>query len=588
MEGGNIRSIPIVGKFLIDPSVLERLEGVQEKHGLPVDRAAEYLMLTRAVLDGELPLEHMPELIAEAFGVDADKAKRIACDVAGVRLLPLEKYFPGTAKQIEAWGGKASDYPSVEVGKEKITADRFAGQLTEDLGLSLQPNHIKRLGFLIKGYYSGEKTREATLTFFSRGATIGGLGLGSEVAGPLMEEVDHRKEFVEFVDDPKLETFAEEETPSDSPINGGEETPVVEDTPPFMEGQGVVETHLATTTPVKPEIIIGGVTAPRHDADEKEIALHAKKAAKVGGEAPGVDAKLNEAVNVAVESAADILHARRVSKKKFADIAKLAIRGVREPLQTRGVLERDLGFAGDELDALVEAIDTGAAAYHGTTPPAPMNGGAIGGVTAPRPSAPSETDVLDKRFAEVTKTLPKAPVEPVLPSARVSAARTKEDEVAAQAAKVDPGKLAAAAEASRPEPAKAQLTVGSVPPPAPGEQKVVTDVQFRPRLVGPVDELGTMGPADFRRLSSDPAEAVRKIEELLAALQATSYEDRIRGVQAWRSSPISGLYVAMAEEALRDGVALADIASRRRNKGEESLSPAEMKAIGSLNARIRF
>lgn len=170
----------------------------------------------------------------------------------------------------------------------------------------------------------------------------------------------------------------------------------------------------------------------------------------------------------------------------------------------------------------------------------------------------------------------------------MSAARTVEEERAAQSAKVDPVKLAAAAESQKPEPARAMLTVGSVPPPQSGEVQMVTDVQFKPHLVGPVEELGTMTTADFRRLSSDAEEAGRKVRDALEALQATSYEDRIRGVQAWRQSPVSALYASMAAEALNNGVALAEVAARRRNKGEDSLTPAELTAIANVNAAIRF
>ena len=200
MEGGNIRSIPIVSQFLMGGTSIPQLETMQEKYKLPVNRAAEYLTLCRAVLDGEIELEHMPEMIAEAFGVEGEMAQKIACDVAGIRLLPLENYFPGVEAQIVKWGGKVSDYPAFRVGKEKITADRFAGNLTENLELTLSPVHIKRLGFLVKSYFSGEKTRDATMTFFARPVNIGGLGLALEEAKSLMENIDESKEMVELVD----------------------------------------------------------------------------------------------------------------------------------------------------------------------------------------------------------------------------------------------------------------------------------------------------------------------------------------------------------------------------------------------------
>ena len=106
--------------------------------------------------------------------------------------------------------------------------------------------------------------------------------------------------------------------------------------------------------------------------------------------------------------------------------------------------------------------------------------------------------------------------------------------------------------------------------------------------MGPVDQLGSMLPADFRRLAPTPAEAAQKIEDILTALQTTSFEDRVKGVGAWRESPINQLYLAMANEALNAGITLTEVASKLRSKGGESLSPAEIRAIAALNNRIRF
>lgn len=44
----------------------------------------------------------------------------------------------------------------------------------------------------------------------------------------------------------------------------------------------------------------------------------------------------------------------------------------------------------------------------------------------------------------------------------------------------------------------------------------------------------------------------------------------------------------MTEESLTKGMSIAEVASTRRNSGEESLSPKEIKAIVKLNKAIRF
>jgi hypothetical protein len=120
-----------------------------------------------------------------------------------------------------------------------------------------------------------------------------------------------------------------------------------------------------------------------------------------------------------------------------------------------------------------------------------------------------------------------------------------------------------------------------------GQRKVV-DIVSANRLAGPIEQLGKMTPAEFRRLASDPNEAAQKIDDLLSALQATSYEERVKGVLAWRESPMNQLYLQMTEEALAQGLALPEISSRRRAAGKDSLSPGEVKAMALLNAKMRF
>jgi hypothetical protein len=106
--------------------------------------------------------------------------------------------------------------------------------------------------------------------------------------------------------------------------------------------------------------------------------------------------------------------------------------------------------------------------------------------------------------------------------------------------------------------------------------------------MGPVEQLETMTLADFRRLSTNPEEAVRKMEALLLSLQKTSYDERVRGVLAWRKSPLAGLSIALMTESLNTGVAVAEIAARRRSQGQESLGPAEMQALSKWNEKVRF
>ena len=107
-------------------------------------------------------------------------------------------------------------------------------------------------------------------------------------------------------------------------------------------------------------------------------------------------------------------------------------------------------------------------------------------------------------------------------------------------------------------------------------------------MIGPVEELGTMGIIEFRRLSSDPNEAIIKVLNTLDLLEETDYEDRIKGIVAWRKSPVNKLYVSLVQDALTNAMTVADAAAKKRNAGDESLSAAEIDAIVGLNRKLSF
>lgn len=566
---------PSFAAFRTRDNIGEQLRLVLSRYRADVDRWTELLDLSDAIFDGVITVKETPALLAQAFGLSERDGWRMARDLIAVELAPVRDVVEGLDVQINEW---RDAHPKDNSATK--TYDDYAEEAVGRIHLSLSLQHVSRLAGILKKYLRDERTKEQTVEFLGRPIVIGGLGMTPEQSAVLLQFVDEDKGKITLVD-----------TLPDAPTEQKGEQPVQDSVPAAEENlPEVAPSHeLSTETPIAakpPEAVAPVRLAARDDgkADAAEIAAHAKAMTKARIAPLATDEKLDAAVSAAVAAAATTLASTHVAKEKFADIARMAIKGVRDPHHTRAILERDLGVTGESALDLIEAVMTGIGAYNASA----------AGVERALPAAHADVsagqvnDSLDKRFAAVAGTMPKETVEPVLPEARVSAARTVEEERAAQSAKVDPVKLAAAAESQKPEPARAMLTVGSVPPPQSGEVQMVTDVQFKPHLVGPVEELGTMTTADFRRLSSDAEEAGRKVRDALEALQATSYEDRIRGVQAWRQSPVSALYASMAAEALNNGVALAEVAARRRNKGEDSLTPAELTAIANVNAAIRF
>ncbi len=528
--------IPSVNDFLFDTSIDDALEAVLSKHGLDPERERELIDLTAAVVNDELSLEEMPALLARAFGVDETKANLLAADIAGVSLLPLRDFLPGIDEHIVRWGGRIEDYPQTRVGKAKWTADRLAGELAERMELEFSEVLVKRLGFLITQYFAGEKTRDSTLTFFGRAPSIGGLGMTADKAKLVLDEADVIRQGAVIVD-------KEEEMHEASSIDASHVEREVEEQP----------AEVADEQERLPAI------APSHDLAAEVPVIAGRAMQRIQEAAAPAKSKLEAAVTVAVDAAAPTLAAKRIAKKAFADLARAAIRGVRDVYQTREFFARDFRLAGAELETLTEAVERGRVSFQ---------------------YIDSETSVEHQ-----TSNVASGDNADVF---RVSAARTKDDEVRLQEARVTPEARMKASIAERPAPVKPKLTVGSVPPEEGGAQKIVTDVRAATKLMGPVDQLGAMTPTEFRRLSTSPSDAVLKVEDLLLALEKQSYDDRVKGVAAWRKSPVNQLYLAMAAAALKDGVPIVEIGSRRRASGDESLSPAEIRAVASLNAKLRY
>lgn len=108
------------------------------------------------------------------------------------------------------------------------------------------------------------------------------------------------------------------------------------------------------------------------------------------------------------------------------------------------------------------------------------------------------------------------------------------------------------------------------------------------RLIGPVDELRLMGLDEFKRISVEVRARIGKIMEKFALLEERSYLERIKGVEAWRSSGVYSLYVEMGYEALLQEKDLKRIIDERFDKKIPFLSLEEFYAVGEVNKSLMF
>lgn len=540
---------PQVSAFLLDPGVYDVIDGIAQAHGLPVERSEEFLDLTEAVLDGTLELVHMPVLLAEAFGLDEAKAQAVAADIAGQRLLPFLAFIPGIDVQITAWGGDLQKYPNLRIQPTRSNLRSELIDIAKRSGIEFSDNLAKRLLFLLEQFARGEKTEESLKTFFTRSSNIGGLGLSAEQAQALLlATLPRASSLLEVSDDVSVKTVSPE---SD---HAAAASPVAVQTEPVTQELEISPSHemanqvpvpivpTPVTTKVAPLMAKKAVPSTEVDIDPTDLKVPAKKAAAAKKVTTTAQDALGSAVALATAEAAAVMKKTKISEKVFADVASKAIRGLRDVYQTRDLIERDWEVKGQDLASFMQAITAGIAQYEasGATP-----------LVTEKPAANAATSQgdagMDARFDRLTS----------------------------------PGSGAV-------KPVHAELTVGSSTLKTADGQRKMVDVVSSARLMGPVEQLGKMTTTEFRRLSSSASEAAQKIEDLLSALETTAYEERVKGVLAWRESPMNQLYLQITQEALSQGLALPEVSSRRRAAGKESLSPGEMKALALLNSKIRF
>lgn len=114
----------------------------------------------------------------------------------------------------------------------------------------------------------------------------------------------------------------------------------------------------------------------------------------------------------------------------------------------------------------------------------------------------------------------------------------------------------------------------------------VTDVKTYPKVVGPVEELRILQLKDFRRFNPDPQKALQVVNQKLLLLKEDSYEDYIKGVNAWRQSPMYQEYVKLIETGLHEGRQISEVVASQRQHDLESLSWKEFLAIREFNSTL--
>lgn len=341
---------------------------------------------------------------------------------------------------------------------------------------------------------------------------------------------------------------------------------------------------------------------------------------------------LDKDIGVIIREAGLVLPSA-VAVSRFKNIVATYVRGVRNKIDTRGTLAKDVKIGGlnlssEEIDRVLKICDTrvskdsvvapAAAPAARVAPRAPLVAPAVSeynlkqalakGETKPVVRAPLDTSHelaeskaqldLPKPTAPASprSTAPTPPIVPPAPSVAplkptvgvkiinpVSRPASHLESLRPSAPKIAPAAPAA------PVSLAAARTLAGRQAPAPSNiRPQMHDIKPMPKVMGPIEELQFLDIVNFRRLAATPAEITSKILTKIKLLEKDGYDKMVAGVRAWRQSPASRLYLRLGQEAIAQGRPLKEIIDARQNAGQDYLSLDEIKAIVSLNSQLMF
>lgn len=140
------------------------------------------------------------------------------------------------------------------------------------------------------------------------------------------------------------------------------------------------------------------------------------------------------------------------------------------------------------------------------------------------------------------------------------------------------------------------------PPPAPAPRPVISrpvapaspakpklhDIKPMPKVMGPVEELQFLDLVNFRRLGKTPQEITAKVFGKIKLLEKEGYDKMVAGIKAWRQSPVNRLYLRLGQEAMVKGLKIKEASEARQKANQEYLSMEEIEAVVNLNSKLVF
>jgi hypothetical protein len=566
--------------------------------------------LLREIFVKLVPLPRLVDEVRDRFNFDDIKAKQLAVDIAGFRLLPLDKWLGDVDGYVRSLGGNPTQYPEFRVQIEHRTPEAAAQDVVEGSVSGIaDPRAQSRLRGVVESFLAGVRTEDQTKEVLTRPEKIGGLGFDPQSAMRVLEEMH-------------------EETRSVIIDRGA--PPAVQPTTASVAAANIATAAAPPGTapagpPPAPKPKEDFVTIKPEDEDEiekfKQVVLPAKGVEQADETARRIEASIED-----IYQASGLKTDDEAMAKRIRTVIGNRLRDVRDQMETLETMVQPkelggLGMSQDAARALLNGIQGALKQVHDehavqamtektewvekekqqkvesemrakegdqtdlerlyssivtkskkamkNAPPAPM----------PMPAAPAPAEPPP---LIAPPNLPIATTNPIPPELRAPAV------VALPAPPPPPAPRPAAPPLTivRPTPG-----VPSVMPPIQGGLEVpkprMDDVKPISRITGPVEELRAITIVDFRRLSKDPVEAAKKIKDKIDVLAEQSYTRRNEAIAAWGASEVVRTYLELMGEGL-NGIPLRDAINARQAAKKPYLTPEEFPAVAALSRQLRY
>lgn len=548
-----------VQDFLLDPEAVEWADKLATIYKIPDNDGMALLDVAEETVLGITDLDLLPSSIMAETDCDWETAKKIAIELAGVRLLPVASLVGNVAGQIKLWGGDLAKFANIKpLALPEITAEDYVRAALEEWNV-VETNSVlhNRLIFVLTSLIKGERTVEETKAALLRSRKVGGMEFAEDVAARVMELISER-----------MKTNPPPPSIPPSPLGrgvggegidakGGNEALRVEDIKPvspppiaspafqaFQAPPAIPAFQAPPTSPaqLKPSKKMEDFFQKDDEAEIARLTTAAKE--KISSFKPAASVK-EVAERIIQETG--LVSPDEEFQKRFLAAIDSRWRGVRDAFGTRDVLEKSRGQGGLGLSGgmLVKAIETLEKMIEEN------NRAAQAAVAKPQKTGQEKSSVASTPPAlpvEKKKTVGNSPPKPKTPVLSANSL-------------------------------SAQIVDG---------RPRVDDITFVRKLAGPIEELQNLSVEEFRRLSSDPQEAAIKLRDKIDLLEEQGIGKKLAGIKAWHTSPVNRLYLDLSKEALLSSKPIEGVCRLRRERGGASFSHEELLAIVSLNKDLRF